>query len=165
MVFTPAATVFVRLVCRASLSGQNPNPPAQSSVEPNDSSAKASSAVISRVTAQAWSGYSRNCFSDFRRRRAQSLCGAAPKNITLLPAGSVWRYSADGTEPASTWRERTFDDSQWAAGQAEIGYGDGGEVTLVTLADPGTSYTYFRHTLESFAGACLHGMPPSHGAR
>jgi hypothetical protein len=79
---------------------------------------------------------------------AQPLACAAPKNVTLIPAGGVWRYSADGSEPGATWRERSFDDSSWRAGAAEIGYGDGGEVTPFTPPAPAPITTYFRHSFE-----------------
>jgi 3',5'-cyclic AMP phosphodiesterase CpdA len=77
-----------------------------------------------------------------------ALEGAPPKNVTLIPAGSVWRFSADGTLLDANWRDRGFDDSHWGAGIAELGYGDGGEVTLITPPVPAPITSYFRHTFE-----------------
>ena len=70
-------------------------------------------------------------------------------NPVLVPAGSGWRYLDDGSDQGTAWRERAFDDSGWAAGPAELGYGDGGEATVVGYGpSAGDKYitTYFRTT-------------------
>jgi hypothetical protein len=43
----------------------------------------------------------------------------------LVPLGAAWRYRADGSNQGSAWRAPGFDDSGWAQGPAELGYGDG----------------------------------------
>lgn len=53
----------------------------------------------------------------------------------LSPAGSVWRFLDDGTEPAVGWTSFDFDDSRWKSGVAEIGYGDGNEITTAAFVD------------------------------
>ena len=68
---------------------------------------------------------------------------------TLVPAGAVWKYFADGFDPGTVWRELAYDDSAWASGPAQLGYGDGDEVTVVGFGpDPANKYitTYFRRT-------------------
>jgi hypothetical protein len=65
-------------------------------------------------------------------------------------AGSTWRYKTDFatttlaqfiTTHGSTWRDEGFDDSSWAEGGSQIGYGDSprDEVTLVPLTDYSTA--------------------------
>ena len=56
-----------------------------------------------------------------------------PMMVTLLARGSTWRYLDDGSAPASTgWRGGGgFDDSKWASGLAQLGYGDGDEKTVI----------------------------------
>jgi hypothetical protein len=49
----------------------------------------------------------------------------------MIPAGSVWKYRDTGVDPGPGWRSRTFDDSLWASGPAQLGYGDGDESTVV----------------------------------
>ena len=49
----------------------------------------------------------------------------------LVPAGATWRYLDDGSDPGAGWRAAGFDDSAWAQGPAQLGYGDGGEATVV----------------------------------
>ncbi|NND03259.1 MAG: fibronectin type III domain-containing protein, partial [Acidimicrobiia bacterium] len=65
---------------------------------------------------------------------------------TAVAAGSHWRFLDDGSDQAGAWRERTFDARQWPRGEAELGYGDGDEVTIID-GGPGNDRhiaTYFR---------------------
>ncbi|KRF34392.1 hypothetical protein ASG94_17005 [Nocardioides sp. Soil805] len=66
--------------------------------------------------------------------------GTGQSRIALLPViadttervlarGSTWRYST--TAPPAGWAASGFDDSGWASGATEIGYGDGDEATDV----------------------------------
>lgn len=75
----------------------------------------------------------------------------------ILPFGSVWSYLDDGSNQGTAWAGNGFDDSSWASGAAELGYGDNDEATVVAFidtqldADPATveknATTYFRHAL------------------
>jgi hypothetical protein len=83
-----------------------------------------------------------------------ALAAAAPAaalESVLVPAGAVWRYLDDGTDPGATWRDAGFDDSAWASGPAELGYGDGDEASVVGYGpDPAQKYvtTWFRLAVE-----------------
>src|SRR5436190_664240 len=44
--------------------------------------------------------------------------------VTLIPSNSVWKYLDNGTDQGTAWRGISFDDSLWASGPAELGYGD-----------------------------------------
>src|SRR5207249_5049599 len=71
-----------------------------------------------------------------------------PPQAVLLTNGASWRYLDDGSDQGTGWRAVDFDDSAWAAGPAQLGYGDGDEATVVSFgADPNLKYitTYFRH--------------------
>jgi hypothetical protein len=77
------------------------------------------------------------------------LENAQDKNI--VPLGSEWKYLDDGTDPGSTWKDASFDDSGWASDTAEFGYGDGDEKTIVSFGgDPANKHitTYFRKTFS-----------------
>lgn len=50
---------------------------------------------------------------------------------TLVSTGAVWKYLDNGTDQGTTWIAPAFDDSAWASGPAQLGYGDGDEATLV----------------------------------
>jgi chitodextrinase len=49
----------------------------------------------------------------------------------LFPAGSTWRYTDDGVERGTAWKERPYDDTAWKTGNAQLGYGDGDEATVM----------------------------------
>jgi hypothetical protein len=84
---------------------------------------------------------------------AVAIC-AAPLLATadeLVPAGSIWRYRDNGTNQGTAWRGTSFNDSAWATGAAELGYGDGDEATTVSYGpNANNKYvtTYFRHTFN-----------------
>ena len=66
---------------------------------------------------------------------------------TIVPRGSEWKYLDDGSNQGTAWRVRAFNDSSWSSGLAELGYGDGGEITPVGYgSDANNKYitTYFR---------------------
>ncbi len=68
---------------------------------------------------------------------------------TAVPEGATWRYLDDGSDQGSGWRAVAFDDSAWASGPAELGYGEGDEATSVLWGPSASSKfvtTYFRHT-------------------
>lgn len=65
----------------------------------------------------------------------------------FVPMGATWKYLANGTDQGTAWREPEFDDSVWAQGPAELGYGEGDEATVVPSGTGGISHfvtTYFR---------------------
>ncbi len=65
----------------------------------------------------------------------------------LIPFKSTWKYLDNGSDQGTSWRSSSFDDSTWASGPAELGYGDGDESTVVSFG-PSSSHkyitTYFR---------------------
>ena len=85
---------------------------------------------------------------------ALTVIAASPAfaaDTVLVPATAAWKYLDNGSDQATAWRLPSFDDSAWAAGPAELGYGDGGEATTVGFGpDPNNKYitTYFRHVFS-----------------
>lgn len=70
---------------------------------------------------------------------------------TLVSAGSVWKYLDNGSDQGTAWRAAAFDDSGWASGPAQFGYGDGDEATVVSFGPSSSNKyvtTYFRHTFS-----------------
>jgi hypothetical protein len=65
---------------------------------------------------------------------------------TLVPTGATWRYHDDITAPPANWFARSFDDSTWPYGAAQLGYGGGDEATVITTSNSRPVTTYFRHT-------------------
>lgn len=76
---------------------------------------------------------------------------------TLVPFGATWKYLDNGTDQGTNWIGVQFDDAAWKSGAAQLGYGDGDEITQVEDNPipgytPGASdryiTTYFRHALN-----------------
>ena len=65
-----------------------------------------------------------------------------PGANNLVDVGSTWSYLDDGSDQGTAWRESSFDDSSWASGPAELGFGEGDEATVITS---GHITYYFRH--------------------
>lgn len=79
----------------------------------------------------------------------------AQAQTLLIPAGSVWRYLDNGADPGVAWRTTNYNDSAWATGPAELGYGDDTDgrperTRLNYGADPNNKYLtyYFRRTFQ-----------------
>lgn len=69
----------------------------------------------------------------------------AGDTLAIAP-GSTWRYSAQGSLPATNWHQPAYGDTNWLAGPAELGFGDGGEATTIAGGPSGNRYSahYFR---------------------
>lgn len=78
---------------------------------------------------------------------AQAFTGSSV-NTTLVSRGSMWKFLDDGTDFATTaWRQPAYDDSAWVEDDAEFGYGDGDEATVVSYGPFSSEKyitTYFR---------------------
>ena len=77
------------------------------------------------------------------------------QNMFPISVGSTWKYLDNGSDQGTVWSGTAFDDSTWASGPAELGYGDGGEATVVNCgpsrpACNSNNYvtTYFRYTFN-----------------
>jgi hypothetical protein len=77
--------------------------------------------------------------------------------VTLVPYGSNWKYLDDGSNQGAAWYGTGFNDGAWASGNAELGYGDGDETTIVNACGVVTQFpsctnkyitTYFRKTIN-----------------
>ncbi|MFP6623666.1 MAG: metallophosphoesterase family protein [Myxococcota bacterium] len=67
-------------------------------------------------------------------------------SLLLVPLGATWLYLDDGSDQGTAWRAAGFADGSWSAGPAQLGYGDGGEATVVNGGPAGNRQitTYFR---------------------
>ena len=78
-----------------------------------------------------------------------------PTPVTLIAAGAIWKYLDTGTNPGTAWLAPGFDDTAWASGPSELGYGDIAdgrpEATVVsygTNANNKFITTYFRRAFH-----------------
>ena len=70
---------------------------------------------------------------------------------TLITREAIWKYNDSGSDLGTNWKEVTFDDQAWDSGQAELGYGDNDENTVVSYGSDASEKhitTYFRHQFE-----------------
>jgi hypothetical protein len=79
----------------------------------------------------------------------------AATQTPLVPSGAVWRYLDDGSDPGPEWTGPGFDESGWAAGPAELGFGDRDEATAL---EGGPLTFYFRHRFSAADPEALGGL-------
>lgn len=67
--------------------------------------------------------------------------------VLLIPQGAEWKFYDQGSLQNQPWNSSNYNDASWSAGDAELGYGDGDEQTVVSFG-PNSSdkyiTTYFR---------------------
>lgn len=71
----------------------------------------------------------------------------------LVATGAEWKFLDDGSAPDTTWRRAQFNDDSWLTGAAELGFGDGDEMTSIGNGPLVTAY--FRRTF-TVANASLY---------
>lgn len=88
-----------------------------------------------------------------------TIAGTTP----IVPLGSTWRFLKGMSAPPSGWKDRTYDDTGWLAGEGAFGYDTNGRYQPATLlADMNNTYTsmYFRSnfTLTTLPQALVLGV-------
>jgi glucose/arabinose dehydrogenase len=86
--------------------------------------------------------------------------GGGPSN-ELISANGTWRYLANGSNQGTAWRALSFHDETWSTGNAELGYGDGDEATVVSYGpSSGNKYitTYFRKVFDVSDASAFTGL-------
>ncbi|MGI9240691.1 MAG: chitobiase/beta-hexosaminidase C-terminal domain-containing protein, partial [Verrucomicrobiales bacterium] len=81
-----------------------------------------------------------------------SIYTGSTNTTTLVASGSSWKYLDDGSNQGTAWRSPIFNDTGWATGTAELGYGDGGEATAIGFGpDEDNKFitSYFRKTFNA----------------
>lgn len=80
-----------------------------------------------------------------------SFAGSGPSATEFIASGDDWSYLDDGSNQGTAWRAPSFNDSSWASGPSQLGYGDGDETTVVSFGGNPTDKhptTYFRKTIN-----------------
>lgn len=86
----------------------------------------------------------KTCFFSFL------LSAATHAQTTLIATGASWKYLDNGSNQGTTWSGTGFNDASWASGNAQLGYGDGDEATVVSYGSNSSAKyitTYFRKTI------------------
>jgi len=89
-----------------------------------------------------------------------SLVNASSPTPTPPASVAVWKYMDTGADLGTQWRARNFDDSGWAEGPAELGYGDSPATTVSHGPSSSNKHitTYFRHHFTVAKPAEIHGL-------
>lgn len=79
------------------------------------------------------------------------FCNFTNAQTTLIATGSSWKYLDNGSNQGTSWYGTGFNDASWASGNAQLGYGDGDEATVVSYGTNSSAKyitTYFRKTIS-----------------
>lgn len=89
-----------------------------------------------------------------------ALDGAIALTNLVLNATNAWQYLAGGTVPDDDWMQPWYAPAGWSNGPAPLGYGRGGEATLVPSGDPSNRplTTYYRQVVRGL-GLLTNGTP------
>jgi hypothetical protein len=68
--------------------------------------------------------------------------------IRPIVNGDVWKYEDSGLDPGPAWSTLGFNDSAWASGPGQLGYGDGDEQTVLTRTAVSQPSVYFRKKIH-----------------
>jgi hypothetical protein len=72
-------------------------------------------------------------------------------NVNLIPTVGVWKYNDGDSAPIDTWKGLGYDDSGWKTGNAQFGYGEGDESTVIDYGpDSQNKYitSYYRNSFQ-----------------
>jgi len=102
-----------------------------------------------QITPQAQEGFA---FKNWKIKKRESA------SVPLVDAGGAWRYFDLGSLPDAAWMAVAYNDNAWQQGNAQLGYGEGDEETVVSYGPDGNNKfitTYFR---KSFSLADTVGL-------
>jgi len=79
------------------------------------------------------------------------IIGIYANGQVLIDTGSNWKYLDDGSNQGTSWRNPSYNDASWSSGNAQLGYGDGDENTVISYGsnsnDKHITY-YFRKQIN-----------------
>ncbi|HET6558536.1 MAG TPA: CotH kinase family protein [Prolixibacteraceae bacterium] len=86
------------------------------------------------------------------------------RDSTLISRGDSWKYLESWATPASNWTSLNYNDENWNTGNAQFGYGDGDEATVIGYGGDAQNKmitSWFRKTftiadLSAFTRYTLH---------
>jgi hypothetical protein len=59
-------------------------------------------------------------------------CSLGSSHAQLISKHANWKYLDNGSNQGIAWRDSIFNDSNWSSGNAQLGYGDGDENTVIS---------------------------------
>jgi autotransporter-associated beta strand protein len=77
--------------------------------------------------------------------RVFDMSSNQPVAVSLIQAGTVWKYSAQTNDLGTAWRSNSFNDAAWPSGPAMLGFGDANGLLPDTVIASNRQWTtYFR---------------------
>jgi chitodextrinase len=67
---------------------------------------------------------------------------------TVFARNTAWRYTEDGIERGTAWKEPGYDDTAWPTGNGQLGYFDGDEATVMFNGGTVNSEKFISHYLR-----------------
>ena len=80
---------------------------------------------------------------------------------TLISPGSDWKYNDSGSNLQTAWRAPGYNEASWLSGFAQLGYGDGGESTVLSYGGNSSNRYityYFRRSFTVADPAAIAGL-------
>ncbi len=87
--------------------------------------------------------------------------GVESADQILIGPGSSWKYNDSGANLGTAWRARTYTDTSWPSGLAQLGYGDGDEATVIWYGSSTTNRRityYFRRSFTVASPAAVAAL-------
>jgi hypothetical protein len=81
--------------------------------------------------------------------------------VVFVRPGETWRYQDAGTNLGTAWRQTNFNDSAWASGAGQLGYGEGDEATVISFGPDDffkNTTTYFRKRFSHTPSGMLSNL-------
>ena len=115
------------------------------------------------------SSYKANITGEYKVEIISGTCKSISNTIQviasceeqLIALNGVWKYLDNGSNQNIAWRTVDFNDSGWPSGNAELGYGDGDEATVIRYgSDARNKYItyYFRKSIHVIDAASFKNL-------
>ncbi len=75
----------------------------------------------------------------------------ATNDPDFISREAIWKYWDQGSGISSSWKNTSFNDGSWSSGNAQLGYGDSDEATVISYGPSSTNKyitSYFRYTFS-----------------
>jgi hypothetical protein len=92
--------------------------------------------------------------------RSVTVTALYSSNTVFIAGNAAWKYHDQGQDLGTAWRASGYNDSTWATGPAQLGYGENDEATVVSYGGNTANRhptTYFRRSFVN-GGALLGNL-------
>jgi len=93
--------------------------------------------------------------------QAVTITALYSSNTVFIAENAAWKFHDLGQNLGSAWRASSYNDSAWASGPAQLGYGENDEATVVSYGGNSANRyptTYFRKSFVVNGGTSLGNL-------